>query len=219
MIKLVTEGLQEYFDSLMKFIKNHKKDIQSILKKCGYDPASMSDAHVDADNGAVFFDFSVSDNADFGKVKKAFTDYFNKYKGFVINLYKEDPQVSVYIANEGVVEESKQLKRRSKSLIEKPVATSTKTTGYTERAIAIPKYEYSDIWEDGLEELLYDCKDVDDSVEWDIDYHGGMFGDTETLYLYSNGDTYEEIKYFIQQWRDKVMYESMKRRTNSIPAT
>lgn len=109
--------------------------------------------------------------------------------------------------------ESTQVKNFRKSLIEKPVATSTKTTGYTERAIAIPKYEYSDIWEDGLEELLYDCKDVDDRVEWDIDYHGGMFGDTETLYLYSNGDTYEEIKYFIQQWRDKAMYESMKRRT------
>ena len=107
MIKLVNEGLQEYFDSLMKFIKNHKKDIQSILKKLGYDPASMSDAHVDADDGAVFFDFSASDNADFGKVKKAFTDYFNKYKGFVISLYNEDPQVSVYIANEAdVVEES-----------------------------------------------------------------------------------------------------------------
>lgn len=107
--------------------------------------------------------------------------------------------------------ESTRVKNFRKSLIEKPVATSTKTAGYTERAIAIPKYEYSDIWEDGLEELLYDCKDVDDRVEWDIDYRGGMFGDTETLYLYSNGDTYEEIKYFIQQWRDKAMYESMKR--------
>lgn len=116
MIKLVNEGLQEYFDSLRKFIKNHKKDIQDILKKCGYDPASIGDIHVDADNGAVFFDFSASDNADFGKVKKAFTDYFNKYNGFVISLYNEDPQVSVYIANEAdVVEESykKDLRKES----------------------------------------------------------------------------------------------------------
>lgn len=116
MIKLVNEGLQEYFDSLRKFIKNHKKDIQDILKKCGYDPASIGDIHVDADNGAVFFDFSTNDNADFGKVKKAFTDYFNKYNGFVISLYNEDPQVSVYIANEAdVVEESykKDLRKES----------------------------------------------------------------------------------------------------------
>ena len=120
----------------------------------------------------------------------------------------------IKLVNDSMIQSKKfeSYKIINKSLIERPIATSTKTTGYTERAVAIPKYEYSDIWEDGLEELLFDCKDVDDRVEWDIDYHGGMFGDTETLYLYSNADTYEEVKYFIQQWRDKVMYESMKRR-------
>ena len=172
-----------------------KFDVAQAAKRFGL---TLDNLDYDSDSMTVIVTVDGYDRLGYEKYRRL-------YNWVVENVYPEQDSYNV--------EESKQLKRRSNSLIEKPVATSTKTTGYTERAIAIPKYEYSDIWEDGLEELLYDCKDVDDRVEWDIDYHGGMFGDTETLYLYSNGDTYEEIKYFIQQWRDKAMYESMKRRT------
>lgn len=171
-----------------------KFDVAQAAKRFGL---TLDNLDYDSDSMTIIVTVDGYDRLGYEKYRRL-------YNWVVENVYPEQ--------NSYNVEESKQLKRRSKSLIEKPVATSTKTTGYTERAIAIPKYKYSDIWEDGLEELLYDCKDVDDRVEWDIDYHGGMFGDTETLYLYSSGDTYEEVKYFIQQWRDKVMYESMKRR-------
>lgn len=131
---------------------------------------------------------------------------------FKITLDPPQRIKSCVVTPDGVIEESKIRNSRNTSLVEKPVATATKTTGYKERAIALPKDDYHDIWEEGLEELLYDCKDEDDSVEWDIDYHGGMFGDTEVLYLYSYLNTYEEVKRFVQQFRDKVMYESKKRR-------
>ena len=97
------------------------------------------------------------------------------------------------------------------AISEKPVSTATKSTGYMERAIYIPKSDFHDIWEEGLEELLYDCKDEDDNVEWDIDYHGGVFGGTEVLYLYSNSFTFEDVKYFIEQFRDRIMRESKRR--------
>ena len=76
--------------------------------------------------------------------------------------------------------------------------------GYKWRNIVIPS---DDDFEAEIEEYIADLKLTDDKIEWDIDYHGGMFGDDRTISLYSSGEDYTDVKYKVENLRDKALYD------------
>lgn len=75
--------------------------------------------------------------------------------------------------------------------------------GYKWRNIVIPS---DDDFEAEIEEYIADLKSSDDKIEWDTDYHGGIFGDDRVISLYSSGEDYTDVKYKVADLRDTYSY-------------
>ena len=75
-------------------------------------------------------------------------------------------------------------------------------TGWKERTIAVDDDEQ----EAAVEEILADAKRDNDRIEWDIDYNGGTFAGSRVFYIYSDGDTFEEIRYKVREMKDDAIY-------------
>ena len=75
-------------------------------------------------------------------------------------------------------------------------------TGWKERAISVDDDEQ----EAAVEEILAYAKRDDDRIEWDVDYNGGAFADSRVFYIYSDGATFEEVRYTVRQMKDDAIY-------------
>lgn len=74
--------------------------------------------------------------------------------------------------------------------------------GWKERTITVDDDEQ----EATVEEILSYAKRDNDRIEWDIDYNGGMFGGGRVFYIYSDGDTFSEVQYTVEQMKDDAVY-------------
>lgn len=110
---------------------------------------------------------------------------------------KKDPKLSKWAGN--MIDKLNKKFKKDESWYERiPV-------GYKWRNIVIPS---DDDFEAEIEEYIADLKLADDKIEWDIDYHGGVFGDDRAISLYSSGEDYTDVKYKVENLRDRYLYDN-----------
>ena len=110
---------------------------------------------------------------------------------------KKDPKLSKWAGN--MIDKLNKKLKKDESWYERiPL-------GYKWRNIVIPS---DDDFEAEIENYIADLKLADDKIEWDTDYHGGMFGDDRVISLYSSGEDYTDVKYKVEDLRDRYLYDN-----------